>query len=201
VYGRTYDDKVLSFEPSGALLQAAITMRDRETDSWWSIMKEGAIGGELEGVSLDLIPAGEKVQWTDWKKRYPSTKVLSVDGEEHDPDDHYKDYFASEEGFRGATAEDKRLKDKEAIFAFTVGDTAYAVTHDTVEGGARFRLGDKEIYLFRKKGAPLYSSTEAYIEASDKEAGTGGEDREKMAGFDTFWYIWSRNHDHVIILK
>jgi hypothetical protein len=176
-------------------------MRDRETDSWWSIMQESAIGGEFEGESLQLIPAGEKVQWAEWKRRYPDTKVLSVDGEEHEPVDHYRGYFASEDGFRGATADDKRLKDKEPIFAFNWEDSAYAVRHTTIEGGATFHLGDKEIFLFRKDGAPLYSSTEAYFVSSTGEAGTSEGEKPKLAGFDTFWYIWSKSREHVIILK
>ena len=40
-------------------------MRDRETDSWWSIMTGEAIGGELQGAPLDELTNWEKARWGD----------------------------------------------------------------------------------------------------------------------------------------
>ena len=71
VYGRSYGDRKLNFEASGALKQASLIMRDRETDSWWSIMTSDAIGGELVGTDLVELPRGEKVTWKDWRRRHP----------------------------------------------------------------------------------------------------------------------------------
>ena len=45
-------DEELNFEASGALLDASLVMRDRETDSWWSIMTSDAIGGDLGVAAL-----------------------------------------------------------------------------------------------------------------------------------------------------
>ena len=84
VYGRKHGDQELNFEASGALLDASLVMRDRETDSWWSIMTSDAIGGELEGDELEELPLGEKSTWKDWVARHPQTLVLSVEGREHD---------------------------------------------------------------------------------------------------------------------
>ena len=33
-------------------MKASLVMRDRETDSWWSIMTSTAIGGALQGAEL-----------------------------------------------------------------------------------------------------------------------------------------------------
>jgi hypothetical protein len=41
-------------------MQATLVLRDRETDSWWSIMTSDAIGGELDGTDLEELPFGEK---------------------------------------------------------------------------------------------------------------------------------------------
>ena len=103
VYDRDYGQSVLTFEPSGALMNACLVMRDRETDSWWSMMSGMAIGGEMDGHPLVSLPAGEKILWGDWKSRHPDTRVLSVDGSEHDPRDPYEPYFESGEGFRRGT--------------------------------------------------------------------------------------------------
>ena len=36
-------------------MDASLVMRDRETDSWWSIMTSDAIGGELDGVGAGRV--------------------------------------------------------------------------------------------------------------------------------------------------
>ena len=74
VYGRTVGERTLDLEPSGALLSASLVMRDRQTDSWWSIMTSKAIGGPLEGTALPELPVGEK---TTWKSQEGATRSLS----------------------------------------------------------------------------------------------------------------------------
>ena len=80
-------------------MDASLVMRDRETDSWWSIMTSDAIGGELDGTDLVELPRGEKVTWKDWRGRHPGTLVLSVEGEEHVENNPYDNYFTSESTF------------------------------------------------------------------------------------------------------
>ena len=98
MYDREFGDRELNFEASGALWQAALVMRDRETDSWWSIMTSQAIGGDLEGADLVELPYSEKVTWAEWRARYPDSLVLSVEGRQHEPKNRYDNYFASDGG-------------------------------------------------------------------------------------------------------
>lgn len=163
MYDRRYREKVLAFEASGGLLNAALVMRDRETDSWWSIITGDAIGGELAGTPLKEIPAGEKARWGDWKRRYPDTKVLSVNGREHVGRDAYDDYFTSEKGFQGLSSSDKRLPDKESIYAFQIDRVPYAVPHSVIEGGAVFDVDGRELFLYREAGVVMRASTFAYV--------------------------------------
>ncbi|RMD94031.1 MAG: DUF3179 domain-containing protein, partial [Calditrichaeota bacterium] len=118
MYGREYQGKTLSFEPSGGLMNSSLVMQDRETDSYWSIMTGDAIGGKMKGEKLKELPVGVKMKWKDWIKKHPNTLVLSVQGREDVPRNVYRDYFRSGRGFRGIKAKDKRLKTKEPIFAF-----------------------------------------------------------------------------------
>ncbi len=226
MYGREYDGKVLSFEPSGALMQGTLVMRDRETDSWWSIMTGRALGGTLEGSRLRELPVGEKVTWGEWRRRHPDTKVLSVDGVEHDPRNPYADYFESARTFRRIQAKDRRLPAKAPIFAFRLGETPYAVPFETLEGGAVLPVADGVVFAWRRRGAPLFEGTEAYLlrdrspgdvtfadgswhaegATFDPERGWRREDGgvpdgiERLAGFDTFWYSWSNTNPHVVLL-
>jgi hypothetical protein len=184
VYDRRYSGKVLAFEPSGGLMNAALVMRDRPTDSWWSIITGNAIGGELDGTALKEIPVSEKIQWGEWKRRYPDTKVLSVDGMEYDSRDPYDRYFTSTRTFRDLQTADTRLPDKESIYAFQLNGVVYAVPHAKIERGAVFELnGDKEIFLYREPGSKVFASTFAYI--SDVNGGESRFKKEKGRWLDT----------------
>ena len=46
-------------------MHAALVMRDKETDTYWSIMTGDAIAGDLEGTRLEEWPLGEKSQWKE----------------------------------------------------------------------------------------------------------------------------------------
>jgi hypothetical protein len=182
VYDRRYEGKVLGFEPSGGLLNAALVMRDRETDSWWSIITGDAIGGELQGAPLKELPVGEKTQWGKWRKAHPNTLVLSIDGKEHELRDPYAGYFTSPDGFRGLSSEDTRLSDKASIYAFQLDGTPYAVPHTQIEGGAVFQIDkEREVFLYRVPGSEIFASTLAYISKR-----TGKESR--FSKNDGRWY-------------
>ena len=127
MYGRQYGEQELSFEASGALMSASLVMRDRETDSWWSIMSSDAIGGELNGADLTELPVGVKTQWGDWVEQYPETLVLSVAGEEHTANNPYDNYLTGEGTFRGLEVDDQRLPPKAPIYSFHVAGHAVAV--------------------------------------------------------------------------
>jgi len=204
VYGREVAGRTLELEPSGALLSASLVMRDRQTDSWWSLMSSEAIGGPLRGTHLPELPVGEKTTWGDWRRRHPDTLVLSVGGREHVEANPYGRYFSSESTFRDTELADHRLPAKEPIFAFRLDGAAWAVPHPAVEGGGLFELPheDRQVLLFRKRGAPVYASTEAWLVTAEAageepspgrllEAARGGAPGfQRLEGFDTFWYTW-----------
>jgi hypothetical protein len=204
VYGRKVGDRELNFEASGALMQASLVMRDRETDSWWSIMTSDAIGGELDGTDLEELPFGEKTTWGDWKSRHPGTLVLSVGGAEHVENNPYDNYFASEGTFRDLEIEDDRLPPKENIFSFWLQELPWAATHRAIEGGKLYPIEGLEgrlVFLHRVAGTPMYASSDAYLvdEPLATEHGASGllayiqdhpEAAERLNGFDTFWYSW-----------
>ena len=179
-------------------------MRDRETDSWWSIMTSDAIGGDLDGTDLVELPAGEKATWQDWRRRYPETLVLSVEGEEHVDNNPYDNYFGSEDTFRDLEIDDDRLQPKAPVFSFWFGGEPWAVPHEAYEGGKVFNvdgLDGKSLLLYRTRKGPIYESSRAYL-VDRKLAGSENPKRllamaaagdpgiEALPGFDTFWYTW-----------
>jgi len=223
VYDRTYQNKTLSFEPSGGLLNASLVMADRETDTFWSIMTGTAIAGKLKGTPLRELSVAQKMKWKDWVSRYPNTLVLSINGREDVGRNPYARYFSSGKGYRGMEAKDRRLKTKEPVFAFTWKGRKYAVPHKKIRNGVSFQLDNAYIFLYRPRKARMFASTVAYVSRSStfllengkwKHEGSGcvfapdvGEFQgsqacpDRLKGFDTFWYIWSLTHPDTQILQ
>jgi hypothetical protein len=196
-------------------LDASLVMRDRETDSWWSIMTSDAIGGDLGGAKLVVLPAGEKATWKDWRKRHPDTLVLSVEGEEHVDNNPYDNYFTSEGTFRDLEVEDDRLEPKDHIYTFWYNEEPWAISHKAFKGGAVLDadgFNGKRLFLYRSKKGPMYESSRAYlIEESlasahkPKEllelAESGAEGVENLPGFDTFWYTWVAVNENTRLIR
>lgn len=212
VYDRRIDDRELTFEASGALMSASLVMRDRETDSWWSIMTSDAIGGPLDETELVELPRGEKARFGDWVERHPETLVLSVEGVEHVQNNPYDNYFASAQTFRGLEVTDERLAAKEPIFAFWIEGRPFAVAHREIEGGELMELADgTRLLLWRPAGAPIYASSSAWRLSEESAEGdvsdllerarAGDEELGPLAdGFDTYWYTWAAVHPDTRIL-
>ncbi len=175
-------------------------MRDRETDSWWSIMKSESIGGELESTELTEMPWGEKIQFRDWVQRHPDTLVLSVDGAEHVDNNPYDNYFTSGGTFRDLEVDDDRLPAKAGVYAMWIVGHPYAVPHERIEGGRIVWIDEQPFYFHRPHGASFYASTAAYrlsLDLARLESATlleklesGDAGFEPLEGFDTYWYTW-----------
>jgi hypothetical protein len=210
VYSRNYDGLELNFEASGGLVNSSLVMQDKETDTYWSIMKGSATAGQLNGTQLTELPVSEKTSWADWVARHPDTKVLSVDGAEHAADG-YERYWEDPAGFRGQVAADQRLDTKTAIFAFTHEGRKFAVAHTTFAGG--------HLVLYRAPGSAMFQSTAAFLSRAgfvqdadtwielesgarfDAATGSFSDELVPQLGFDTFWYNWSLNNPDTDLLQ
>ncbi len=211
MYGREYNEQVYTLEASGGLINASLIMRDRETDSFWSLMTSEVIAGKLSGTQINELPIGTKTIWKKWLQKHPKTMVLSVNDKEDAPFG-YARYFTSEGGFRGLEATDDRLSTKAQVYSFHYNGQPYAVSAKKIEGGAAFDVGGKQLFFYRPKDAAMYFSSIAVIgdkfEQKDgvwtettlgvnfnvEEMRFRGDDSMKLkavGGFDTFWYNWS----------
>ena len=232
MYDRKYDDKELQFETSGGLLNASLVMRDAQTDSWWSIMTGDAIEGSMKGQKLKELPSlGTKTTWGAWHQQHPNSKVLSVDGVEHDDSNPYDNYFSSERTFRGMEIDDDRMQPKQSIFSFQYDDLAYAVAYDAFEDGGLFEFEDdngstSQIFVYRPHGVSIFHSSVAYrvprdlvenhqgswrfraqgkwqkLENDDSlQSLAAQKDVSQLSGFDTFWYNWVSVHSNTVVLQ
>lgn len=193
-------------------------MRDRETDSWWSIMQSKAIDGAMKGTPLQETTWGERVTWGDWVRRYPDTRVLSVKGVTHEAENAYQEYFDSpDDTFRDIVPDDTRLRAKEPIFAFRLDGKPHVIPHAAIRGGMLVPLGEKgaQLFFWRAAEAPLFAGTKAYHLTWGPESGVNGERLHRQArerldsgaggvtelpGFDTYWYNWVPQNPDTAVL-
>ncbi len=68
----------LTFGVSGLLYNSDMLLYDRQTQSLWSQIAAQAISGPHKGRRLEAIPMTHTT-WSDWRRRYPETQVLSQD--------------------------------------------------------------------------------------------------------------------------
>ena len=123
MYARDVGDRVLTFGVSGKLIQNALVMYDRETDSLWSQFLGYAVRGDFEGTKLGTI-GSSLVTWEEWRARYPETEVLDQGGRRGDPYGGY--YRNNSAGVLGESVRDDRLGRKEFVVGVQWGDSARA---------------------------------------------------------------------------
>lgn len=96
MHDRRLNGETLTFGNQGALFMTAMTWWDHGTGSIWSQPWGAAIGGELEGESLTLLPA-EIVPWSTWLNEHPETTALvderGIDAPLWYPDEKPRDGF------------------------------------------------------------------------------------------------------------
>ena len=75
VYDAQVDERELTFGVSGKLADDALVMYDRETGSEWKQPTGEAIAGDLEGSTLEVLPA-PLVTWERFESDHPDGVVL-----------------------------------------------------------------------------------------------------------------------------
>jgi hypothetical protein len=201
------------------MINGSPILRDKETRSYWSLMSGEAVGGPLKGTKLKQLPIARRVLWREWLGAHPETRVLSVSGTTHWYSGAYHDYFASDGGFAGLTAEDRRLATKAPVYAFRMHAGAHAVPHDAIEGGRVFDIEGSTVFFYRDPKSAPFKSTVAFsgsrfllvkgtwIETASKcrfskSKGIfeGLRCPRQLEGFDTFWYSWSLSNPKTALL-
>jgi len=180
----------------------------------WTTSSAEAATGPLKGTRLEELAGSQKSRWKDWVRDQPATVVLSWGGVEHVENNPYDRFVASDSGFRDLAARDKRLPTKAPIWAFEIGGRRFEVPFPAFEGGHVFRAAGSWVFLQRPPGESVYFSTRAFVssrpfvfrdgvwrhEPSGARFDAGGGlfvgaasscAPKSLAGFDTFWYVWS----------
>lgn len=126
-----------NFGVSGLLYNSDVLLYDRQTESLWSQIRGQAIAGPLKGQRLQQIPM-EHTSWSDWRARYPQTRVLSLDtGYRRDYSrSPYAGYADSEHLMFGVSGIDRRFHPKERVIGVTLNGVAKAYPFSELSQGS-----------------------------------------------------------------
>lgn len=230
VYSRKVQGRVLSFGVSGKLWRNSLVMYDRETKSLWSHISGEAMAGPLKGKSLEPVAGTPRIQWQDWKRQHPDTKVLSVNGLEDIPD-HYARYHTSPDiGIHGERAQDARITAKAPVIGVTVGKSAkaYPLSAFTEYSVIQDRIGGKPLLVFHDvpSGATaVYEATFGVRIVQPVENAEGstvkdeqgnrwnlirgvalegparGQTLKRLPHFRGYWFAWSDFHPQAELFR
>ncbi len=223
MYSRKVDGKILTFGVSGKLWRNSLVMYDRETGSLWSHITGEAMAGPLKGEVLEPIAGTPRIQWKEWKRQHPNTKVLSVKGRQ-DASDNYAGYHASSAiGIHREQAKDQRVMPKVQVIGVTVGKAAKAYRLSSFAGRSVLAdsIGGKPLLVFHDVESGATAVYEAVIgdqlvQPVEKTAGFVAKDRrgnrwnfltgvaiegsvrdkvlKRVTHFQGYWFAWSDFH-------
>lgn len=183
VFEREIDGTLYDFGTSGKLYQSNLVMYDRQTNSLWSQILEGAISGPLKGTFLKVYPSS-LLTFGELKQLYPDAKVLSTETgyERNYAKNPYGNYAFSNEIYFPVAHKDQRLNAKTLVYAFSIDEKfkAYDYLKLIERGEFRDTLAGHDVII------------------------TVGEDKEiivqdltvdkRVYGFTSFWFAWATHH-------
>lgn len=134
VFDAAVNGKKMTFGVSGKLYNSDVLLYDHESESLWSQLKMEAVTGKYSGKKLKLFPS-KLTTWKDWKKRYPSTTVISFKtGYRRDYSRNpYLDYEQSRLLYFPVSQRNNRLHPKAWVIAIVVNNNAKAYPFSVLE--------------------------------------------------------------------
>ncbi len=179
-----------SFGTSGLLYQSSKLMFDEETQSLWPTLQGKPMIGTLagSGMELDFVPVVTST-WGEWRKRYPGTKVLSLETRhkrDYSEGAAYRDYFATDELMFEVARRDNRLRNKDEVLAIRIRGTRPLAI-------AAKLLARRAVYELEHDGVRITIRTEG-------GANRAFVDGKQIPAYRAFWFGWyAQNPDTVLI--
>lgn len=183
MYSRLVKDKELTFGVSGLLYRSNVLMYDHQSESLWSQVMREAVTGLMTGARLTVLPS-TITRWNKWKKRYPSSQVLSLNtGYRRDyGSDPYEDYYKRKTGLFSFFRPGPGEKEKELVAGISIdGQTrAYPVEYIRHRKIVHDRLGKRDIEI-------------SYDPADDLITARDGRGKE-IPHITVYWFVWKGIH-------
>lgn len=213
---------------SGFLYRSNKLMYDHATESLWNTLDGEPVVGPLVGKGIKLEPLYlVTTTWGEWKKRHPDTTVLSLDtgyNRDYGEGVAYRDYFSTDELMFATPYRDKRLKNKDEVFALRFGrpfdeprvyDVRYLkknrIVHDTYggipyvlvtdrSGATRAYESDGLTFLLNRDVISDTDGTE-WEQTEASLSSKGGQTLLRLSSHRAFWFGWHAAHPNTELIK
>jgi len=229
IYDAEYNGIKHELGTSGFLYRSNKLMYDKATQSLWSTIDGKPVIGPLKGqdINLSVLPV-ETTTWNEWLKRYPNTKVLSLEtgyDRNYDEGEAYKDYYASDDLMFPVPKLDQRLKNKARMViprsqGFQSDPLAVSVDYlkkkrihqDKIaennilfiaekDGSNRVYSIASENFKSYKKGVLKDSNNEVWKVTDDQLTGPNNQVYSRVAAHEIFWFAWVNAYPETRIIK
>jgi len=191
VYSRNVEGQEYTFGVSGRLYKSNVLLYDHQTESLWSQLKEQAISGPAAGKNLKILPSS-RINWKSWRKRNPSTKVLSDEtGYSRDySSDPYEGYYSI--GSLMFPVGDVRtdMSAKEPILGIEVDNHAKAYRMDWLRSNPGLHHD--------KIG---YHATQIEISPEGEVMAVRDKEGHAIPAIYSYWFAWQAFHRETEVFK
>jgi len=182
-------DEPFTFGVSGLLYNSDVLLYDHQTESLWSQIKSVAITGPMQGTLLQAISLSHTT-WRDWRDRYPTSRVLSVDTgyRRNYGRDPYPGYRRDPKLFFPVAEENRRYRRKSLVMGLEINGQSKAYPFDQLKkAGTPFRdeLGGK--------------SFDVHYDHKNRTARIIGSDNDELPMVIAYWFAWYAFHPDTII--
>lgn len=201
-------------------------MYDHATESLWSTLQGEPVVGPLVGKGIQLKRHYVvTTKWGKWKTLHPDTSVLSLDtGHKRDYGEGvaYQEYFATDNLMYGVPTTDKRLANKDPVFALRNGDHQLAIAIDFLKLNSVYqnKVGDLPIVVFsdtagtsRAYESPgtRFASWDGVETAVDADGNSwkvteaalskGDQSQPRVPSHRAFWFGWHAQYPDTELVK
>jgi len=214
---------------SGFLYRSNKLMYDKATQSLWSTMLGRPVVGPLVGkdLEMEILPV-ETTTWDEWKKKHPSTKVLSLDtgyDRNYDEGEAYKNYYADDALMFPVPLLDQRLDNKARVFIprtdnYAENPLAISIDYLKKKRLHQDQVGEQDILILTEKNGAsrAYALTDQKFEsynngqlkdqdgqlwkvAESKLTGPAGKKLDRLPAHEAFWFAWINAYPSTRLVK
>ena len=211
-------DQTFVFGSSGLLYRSNKLMFDRQTNSLWNQFAGEPVVGPLadSGVKLSVLPL-TTTTWSEWRRRYPDTRVLSLNTghiRNYDSGFVYREYFASPDlMFPAAVGNTTGLQQKDIVFGVRAFAASKAwpltvfehtrVLNDKVGRNPVVLIGDAgtktvrayeraadERFSLNDSGQLVSDGIEWHADEAFLRSASDTERRARLPGHIAYWFAW-----------
>lgn len=204
---------------SGFLYRSNKLMYDKETQSLWNTIWGRPVIGPLADKNIELERMSVvTTTWSEWKKRHPGTKVLSLDtgySRDYGEGRAYKEYFANDNLMFTVPKTDSRLKNKDEIlglifskhpespFAIStkylsknpiyhnkVGDMNFVVLTDSSGASRVYESNGVKFRSWDQNATAIDESNSKWTLTESKLESSNGKVLNRLPAHRAFWFGW-----------